>query len=679
MSVTVRSIWAAALCCAVMTGCDDSAVVVEEGGTTPAEAIALLRQRRAKGDSSHATVVVRGTVRISEPIVLGAADGEVTIRGENGAVISGGRAITGWTDRGNGVWGAKLPTGADGKPIYTETLFVNGRRAQRSRYPADGGFFRVTSVSQAVCQASITTNRVFVNIADSESPMQMLAATPADELAFAQLIVHIKWDAARYPIESAANGQIVVDAMPMKSWNVWSGNDFYALENVRAAFTEPGQWFYDAKAGEVLYRPLAAETVREAIAPVDGLETLIAVAGATNVVFKDVSFAHSAPTCNKGPTRLAPHQAAASVSTAAITVDRSADVVFRGCRFEHLGSYAAWFREGCRGGGVFSCVMTDLGAGGVRIGARHRLQSTEAKARPDVDMKVPYVERAPWMTSFIAVEDCEISHGGRFHPAGVGVLLTHASDCSIVHNDIFDLFYTGVSVGWVWGYSGSPSQRNTVAFNHIHDIGQGKLADMGGVYTLGTSFGTCVSNNVIHAIHSYSYGGWGLYTDEGSEGVVLENNVVYDTDDASFHQHYGRDNIVRNNIFVDSRAGQIAVTKAEEHRSLTAERNIVIWTNGDAFNKYGGTKGEKAKIEWKDNLWWRTDGKDVFNGTSFAEWQKRVNDEGSVFADPHFADWQNHDFTLSPESPALKLGFRPFDVSAAGIRGSAWAADRLLK
>ena len=117
MSVTVRSIWAAALCCAVMTGCDDSAVVVEEGGTTPVEAIALLRQRRAKGDSSHATVVVRGTVRISEPIVLGAADGNLTVRGEKGATISGGLAITGWTDRGNGVWGAKLPTGADGKPI----------------------------------------------------------------------------------------------------------------------------------------------------------------------------------------------------------------------------------------------------------------------------------------------------------------------------------------------------------------------------------------------------------------------------------------------------------------------------------------------------------------------------------------------------------------------------------
>ena len=272
-------------------------------------------------------------------------------------------------------------------------------------------------------------------------------------------------------------------------------------------------------------------------------------------------------------------------------------------------------------------------------------------------------------TSGVAVDDCLVSDGGRFHPAGVGVLIAHASDCSVVHNEIRDLFYTGVSVGWTWGYSGSPSQRNTVAFNLIHDIGRGELADMGGVYTLGTSFGTCVSNNVIHGVHSYSYGGWGLYPDEGSEGITLENNLVYDTDDASFHQHYGRDNVLRNNILVDSANGQVAVSRAEDHRSLTCERNIVVWSKGDAFVKYGGTKSERAKIDWRRNLWWRADGKDEFNGTSFADWRRRVKDEGSVFADPLFADWRAHDFTLSPKSPALGLGFVPFDPSLAGRRG----------
>ena len=148
-----------------------------------------------------------------------------------------------------------------------------------------------------------------------------------------------------------------------------------------------------------------------------------------------------------------------------------------------------------------------------------------------------------------------LADDGRFHSSSVGVLLGHASDCSVTHNEIRDLYYTGVSLGWVWGCAGSPSQRNTVAFNHIHDIGKRELADMGGVYTLGTSFGTCVSNNVIHGIHSSSYGGWGLYTDEGS-----------------------------------------------------------------------------------------------------------------VFADPLFADWKNGDFSLNAKSPALALGFVPFDPAKAGRR-----------
>ena len=477
-----------------------------------------------------------------------------------------------------------------------------------------------------------------------------MAAVPASELAFAQLLVHVKWDVARYPVAAFADGRLSVDGAQMKGWNKWEKGDLCCIENLRSAFDAPGEWFCDAAAGEVLYRPLPGEAIREAAVPREGLETLVAVRNARDVAFENVAFAVSAPVAAKGPSRLPSWQAAAGVSSAAVTVDFSTNVVFRNCRFEKTGGYALWFREMARGGGAYSCEMTDLGAGGVRIGV-HSWQKGEET------------------TSGVAVDDCLVSDGGRFHPAGVGVLIAHASDCSVVHNEIRDLFYTGVSVGWTWGYSGSPSQRNTVAFNLIHDIGRGELADMGGVYTLGTSFGTCVSNNVIHGVHSYSYGGWGLYPDEGSEGITLENNLVYDTDDASFHQHYGRDNVLRNNILVDSANGQIAVTRAEDHRSLTCERNIVVWSKGDAFVKYGGTKSERAKIDWRRNLWWRADGKDEFNGTSFADWRRRVKDEGSVFADPLFADWKAHDFTLSPKSPALGLGFVPFDPSLAGRRG----------
>jgi len=112
--------------------------------------------------------------------------------------------------------------------------------------------------------------------------------------------------------------------------------------------------------------------------------------------------------------------------------------------------------------------------------------------------------------------------------------------------------------------------------------------------------------------------------------------------------------------------GYAKVCDKKASTTAVIERNIVLWTQGEAFRKYEGTKGEKAKVDWRNNLWWRTDGQEDFNGTSFKAWCGRVKDEGSVFADPLFVDWKNHDFTLKEGSPALKLGFKPIDVSAIG-------------
>lgn len=602
----------------------------------------------ASGCRTNVVRLPAGDIVVSETKVYGPESSGLVFRGasDGSTRITAALPLTDWQDRGNGVWATQLPKDADGKSVYTETLFVNGRRAVRARYPDAGYFNLLEKVREEESKESPTGYRQSVRL--PEEAAAKLAAIPTDEFANAQLVVHVKWDVARYPLGSCSNDWLTVDGHKLKPWNKWSQNDLYSLENVRSAFDAPGEWFYDAKAGEILYRPLVGETIKTAFIPRDGVETLAAFKGASDITFENVTFGCSAPVNTKGISRLPSYQAAAGVSTAAVTVDESANVVFRNCRFNQTGSYALWFRSGVKGGGAYSCEMSDLGAGGVRIGV-HDLGKGK-------------------VTSGVTVDDCLIADGGRFHPAGVGVLVAHASDNAITHNEIRDLYYTGVSVGWVWGYAGSVAQRNTVAFNHIHDIGKSELADMGGIYTLGTSFGTCVSNNVIHGIHSYSYGGWGLYPDEGSEGIVFENNLVYDTDDASFHQHYGRDNIARNNILVDSKKGQFAVSRAEPHRSITSERNIILWTAGDAFNSYGGTKSEKSIIDWRNNLWWRTDGQELFNGTSFAEWCKRVKDEGSQFADPLFVDWQKRDFRLKKDSPAFKLGFKPFDPSLAGRR-----------
>ena len=95
------------------------------------------------------------------------------------------------------------------------------------------------------------------------------------------------------------------------------------------------------------------------------------------------------------------------------------------------------------------------------------------------------------------------------------------------------------------------------------------------------SAGTVLRGNHIHDIYSSAYGGWGLYTDEGSSEILMENNICYNCKTGAFHQHYGRDNTIRNNIFAfSSHTPDIIRSRQEEHSSFTIERNIVLTSHG---------------------------------------------------------------------------------------------------
>jgi hypothetical protein len=69
------------------------------------------------------------------------------------------------------------------------------------------------------------------------------------------------------------------------------------------------------------------------------------------------------------------------------------------------------------------------------------------------------------------------------------------------------------------------------------------------------------------------------------------------------------------------------------------------------------------------NLYWQAAGQPIdFAGKTFEEWQAAGQDQHSFIADPLFVDVEKHDFRLQPDSPALKLGFRPIDLSTVGPR-----------
>ena len=201
---------------------------------------------------------------------------------------------------------------------------------------------------------------------------------------------------------------------------------------------------------------------------------------------------------------------------------------------------------------------------------------------------------------------------------------------------------------------------------------------MGGVYTLGPSEGTSVSHNLIHDVTCFGYGGWGLYTDEGSTGITMEGNVTYATTDGGFHQHYGKDNVIRNNVFAFSEDYQVKRSRAEDHLSYTFEKNLVVFDRGDLLG--GNWSGTPANFLHRDNVYWDYSARPVTfteKKLSLADWQKKGQDVGSLIADPLFEDPAKHDFRLKAGSPALALGIKSIDVSAMGVHRDDPAWRRL--
>jgi hypothetical protein len=331
-------------------------------------------------------------------------------------------------------------------------------------------------------------------------------------------------------------------------------------------------------------------------------------------------------------------------------------VAFSDCCVRHVGLYALEFGAGCTDCTVERCELVDLGGGGVLIGTSGGPHSWGTPGW--IDTEGGMVER-------ISVRDCTIAHGGRIHSAAVGVWIGHAAHCTVEHCDIHDFTYTGVSVGWVWGYADSRTHHNLILRNHIYDIGYGVLSDMGAVYTLGVSPGTVVEGNHIHDITSHEYGGWGLYTDEGSTGIEMRKNLVYRTSSGGFHQHYGRDNLIENNVFAMARDWQIQRSRIEDHTSFRFEKNIVWWTTDVPLVNGDWTKC----LVTRANCYWHA-GKPVEfpGGKDLAARQAEGQDEGSIVADPLFKDPEHGDFALAGDSPARALGFEPLDPAAAGRR-----------
>jgi hypothetical protein len=582
--------------------------------------------------------------------------------------LSGGRPITGWkevTVRGKKLWAADIPEVRDGKGYFRE-LWVNGRRATRARHPARG-YLAIAELPDKTAEWTQGHTRFRFREGDLKS---------WDTVTNAEVVAMTRWVESRLPVSGVDEKEHIVSFGKRSVFELAPG-DLYYVEGAFEFLDEPGQWYLDAATGTLYYLPRPGERPAgiQAIAP--RLPQVLRCEGrpaagqfVERIVLRGLAFSHtewhfpaSLHSGTNQPSVFSSEpkaemsgfaQAAVGVS-GAVWGEGLCDSVFENCRFSNLGNYGLELARGCQRNRVVRCEFSDLGAGGAKLGeTRMRGQAAE-------------------QTGANEITRCRLHDGGQMFPSAVGLWIGQSAGNRITRNLIHDFYYTGISIGWTWGYGPSLATNNTVELNHVHHIGIKSdgdgpiLSDMGGIYTLGKQPGTLIRNNLWHDIAAIRYGGWGIYFDEGSSGILAESNVVYRTTHGGFHQHYGETNVVRNNLFAFARDQQLQRTRPEPHLSFTFETNIVYFDSGSLLA--GDWSGDNYQMD--ENLYFdaRPDAQPEqlrLGPCAWQKWRERGHDRHSLVADPLFVAPRKYDFRLQRNSPALRLGFRPIDLSHVG-------------
>jgi hypothetical protein len=589
----------------------------------------------------------------ASPVVYTAGPGEQP-------VISGGRVLGGWQQEGS-LWKTELPEVRRGS-CYFRQLFVNGQRRARTRFPKEG----VLTVAGLPPQ---NTGSWMGNLPEkkSEWDRRSFGFKPGDlrkdwrNLEDVEVVVLQFWMESRLRIKHLDEASRVA-VFTGGSWRPLAWSWGYYVENVAEGLDKPGTWYLDRGQGTLRYHPLPGENPQQVEVTVPVAEQLVRLEGdaaagrpVAHVVFRGLQFAD---TDWRLPAEGYMCIQAEITAPAAIHCDGASHCRFEHCTLARLGAWGVEFRRGCRDNAVVHSTLRDLGAGAIKIG------EPENAAR-DVDE-----------TRGTVVADNRILDCGHVYLGSVGVWIGQSSGNAVRHNEISGPLMWAVSAGWTWSYF--PLQRardNVIEFNHTHHIGTGILGSHCAIYALGTSPGTVIRNNHVHHVFqapAWRGAGEGIILDNGCCGILVENNVVHDAVAGGFGTNFNCfGNVIVNNIFAYGTEYQLTVygdapTGPPQPKGELFARNLVVWKDGPLIKE---ADWPTFTTLWDYNLYFREGGTPVqFMKYSFDEWKAKGLDRNSLIADPRFADPARRDFTLPPDSPALRLGFQPIDLRRVGPR-----------
>ncbi len=635
---------------------------------------ALMRIRELREAGYWQPLVLRllgGSYYLENTMELDAALGDLTIEGDTpDFLLSGGTRISGFVPdhfNGQACVSVDLPAVRDGWRFID--LYVGERRATLTRYPVDGSMLYAESVENPGRDFLHDHSKWFIARPGDLDNVTVSANT---QLGYTHLWIDehtpiTNYDPATRRVDMKYISRFMISGEPGQF-----GAMEYWLENLPECLVKAGQWYLDGDAGRLYYIPTEDDpAAADLVAYAPRLRHLAVVSG-KNIVLRGLTLAHTDGDYISRDFHMEfPPEGECCASDCQSVCAGYGAVEFLGatnCRVEgccvaHYGVHGMAILDGCHGISIKDCRFLDGGAGGVLMngGVAGSDPATHTYGNTIVNNVMDGL--------------------GRRYAAGCGILLRHTYENLLSHNTIRNCYYSGISTGWVWGFVDNISRDNIIEYNHIYNIGGGLLSDMGGIYLLGMQPGTIVRGNRVHDVTCKHYGGWGIYSDEGSSYQLYENNVVYNCKSNAYVLHFGRMNVMRNNILITG-SGEVArATRTQMHVGTLLEHNIMVSDGGAMYQLNGDGGGvdyaaanlSYAHMTGRRNLLFNRTGETVVVKTaqkalSLGDMQAIGLEEDSIVADPLFVDAANSNFNLRPDSPALAMGFVPWDMENVGAK-----------
>ena len=529
--------------------------------------------------------VAKGTYQLYEPLYIrpedsGTPTSPTIIKGEEGTIISGGVAVSGWKREGK-LLVAPTPS-FNGRLLDFRQLYVNGKKAVRARDVADfDDMAHILSLDKPHQIIYVPATKAIRQLAKQYQQHRASYLQPAE------MVLHEMWCIANLRIKDI---RVVGDSAAVtfhnpestiqfeKPWpspmvntkpftrddgRVLNLNSAFYLTNSTALLDQPGEWYHDTYAHKLYYYPRSSNEAQQLLSqkastPADkaacfvpALDNLLEIEGTLDRTVHDVhisgiSFQYSTwmrPTTDghvplqagmyllegyklrpqtRRPDRNngLDNQGFLGRPSAAVVVRNADNISFDHCSFCNLASSGIDYEEGTHAGSVSNSTFTEIGGSAIVAGS---FSPTAFETHLPYDPQDRRVNVDGLIIANNSIHDVTTEDWGT-----LGINCGYVSNCIIANNEISDVSYSGINLGWGWTQSVNLMRGNEVYRNYIHHYAR-HMYDCAGIYTLSSQIKTYVTENVVediyHPVYAHDPNHWFyLYCDEGSSGITMQDN-----------------------------------------------------------------------------------------------------------------------------------------------------------